>query len=532
MSTIKVNNLSGKGGATPNLPDGAVISGVATVTNLKPTNVNVSGAVTATTFDGSLKSTGTPTLGLGVTINSSGVHISGVTTVGVVTGGTFYGDGSNLAGVGETIAPWHYNPPLNGIDSLISPGIGITFNKAIYNGSGTITAKVVNVASGAAGTTKQSWGISSVTKGVTDFTLNSVASLGGDNTIQITIPDGFFVDSNETSYVGTAWTFNTTDPENKLFTWGDNRYGVLGLNDTNHRSSPVQIPGTTWAKPATAYGGVVAQRGAAVKTDGTLWAWGAQSGQGVLGLNNAVNYSSPVQIGGGTDWATGRRSIAAGYNQAAAIKTDGTLWTWGNNGEGALGHNESPSSRPRYSSPVQVPGTTWKSIKTGYYYMLATKTDGTLWSWGYNVQGQLGQNSVVKYSSPVQIPGTSWAEPEPANMSSFATRTDGTLWSFGENAAGSLGINIAGSPGRRSSPTQIPGSWSTTGLHGHAYVVLAVKTDGTLWSWGNAGDDSYGLLGQNSNVSYSSPVQIGSETDWNTTVGAAYKTAIQADETP
>ena len=96
MSTINVNNLSGRGGATPNLPDGAVISGVATVTNLKPTNVNVSGAVTATTFDGSLKSTGTPTLGLGVTINSSGIHVSGVATVGVLTGGTYYGDGTNL----------------------------------------------------------------------------------------------------------------------------------------------------------------------------------------------------------------------------------------------------------------------------------------------------------------------------------------------------------------------------------------------------------------------------------------------------
>ena len=584
MSTIKVNNLSGKGGATPNLPDGAVISGVATVTNLKPTNVNVSGAVTATTFDGSLKSTGTPTLGLGVTINSSGVHISGVTTVGVVTGGTFYGDGSNLAGVGETIAPWHYNPPLNGIDSPLTTGIGITFNKAIYNGSGTITAKVVNVASGAAGTTKQSWGISSVTKGVTDFTLNSVASLGGDNTIQITIPDGFFVDSNETSYVGTAWTFNTAEPVNKLFTWGDNRYGVLGLNDTTHRSSPTQIPGLTWAEPATSYGGIVAQRGAAirtdgtlwvwgtnqagafgtnqsyiqrsspvqvpgttwsdisfgdefnvaVKTDGTLWSWGNQGGNGVLGLNNAVQYSSPVQIPG-TTWATGRRKIAAGYNNAAAIRTDGTLWTWGNNGHGALGHNEAPSSRPRYSSPTQIPGTTWKSVKAGYYYMLATKTDGTLWSWGYNTQGQGGVNNANDgHSSPTQVPGTSWAEPEIGNLSSYATRTDGTLWAFGENAAGSLGINIEGSPGRRSSPTQIPGTWSTTGLHGHAYAVLAVKANGTLWAWGDAGNDAYGLLGQNQpqTSQYSSPVQIGSETDWHTTVGAAYKTAIQADETP
>ena len=110
MSTIKVNNLSGKGGATPNLPDGAVISGVATVTNLKPTNVIVSGAVTATTFDGSLKSTGTPTLGLGVTINSSGINVSGV-----LTATTLYGDGSALTGAGDSIAPHYYNPDVGDI---------------------------------------------------------------------------------------------------------------------------------------------------------------------------------------------------------------------------------------------------------------------------------------------------------------------------------------------------------------------------------------------------------------------------------
>ena len=118
MSTINVTNLSGRGGATPNLPDGAVISGVATVTNLKPTNVNVSGAVTATTvvattFDGSLKSTGTPTLGLGVTINSSGLVVSGVTTAGIGSFTTVYGDGSNLTGVGGSIGVWYYNPPVS-----------------------------------------------------------------------------------------------------------------------------------------------------------------------------------------------------------------------------------------------------------------------------------------------------------------------------------------------------------------------------------------------------------------------------------
>ena len=96
MSTINVTNLKGRGGSSPTLPDGAVISGVATVTN-----VSVSGAVTATTFDGSLKSTGTPTLGLGVTINASGVAVSGV-----LTATTFKGDGSNLTGVGVTICTY------------------------------------------------------------------------------------------------------------------------------------------------------------------------------------------------------------------------------------------------------------------------------------------------------------------------------------------------------------------------------------------------------------------------------------------
>ena len=120
-------------------------------------------------------------------------------------------------------------------------------------------------------------------------------------------------------------------------------------------------------------------------------------------------------------------------------------------------------------------------------------------------------------------------------MHCLATRTDGTLWAWGENHRGSLGINLDDSPGRRSSPTQIPGTtWSTTGLHGHPYATLAVKTDGTMWAWGDGAGSNYndGLLGQNSIQSFSSPVQIGSNTDWHTTLGAAYKTLMQADETP
>jgi alpha-tubulin suppressor-like RCC1 family protein len=85
-----------------------------------------------------------------------------------------------------------------------------------------------------------------------------------------------------------------------------------------------------------------------------------------------------------------------------ATKTDGTLWAWGGNGNGQLGQNNTT----QFSSPVQIPGTTWSSISAGYYHSLATKTDGTLWSWGRNSYGQLGQNNTInvhhqyKYQEP------------------------------------------------------------------------------------------------------------------------------------
>jgi hypothetical protein len=88
-----------------------------------------------------------------------------------------------------------------------------------------------------------------------------------------------------------------------------------------------------------------------------------------------------------------------------ATKTDGTLWSWGSNGGGTLGQNTTTD----VSSPVQIPGTTWSSISAVSNHSLATKTDGTLWSWGRNNYGQLGQNTTTSVSSPVQIPGTTWS---------------------------------------------------------------------------------------------------------------------------
>ena len=135
--------------------------------------------------------------------------------------------------------------------------------------------------------------------------------------------------------------------------------------------------------------------------------------QGELGLNDVINRSSPTQIPG-TTWT----SVQANWNHVMAFKSDGTLWNWGHNSHGSLGQN----NRTEYSSPVQVPGTTWSKGSIGGTNTFAIKTDGTLWSWGYNGYGTLGQNQSGGHrSSPTQIPGN-WGTIVAADNHVYATR--------------------------------------------------------------------------------------------------------------
>ena len=516
MSTINVTNLSGRGGGTPNLPDGAVISGVATVTNLKPTNVNVSGAVTATTFDGSLKSTGTPTLGLGVTINSSGVAISGV-----ITATTFKGDGSNLTGVGESIAPWYYNPDVGDVLVMPQTGIGITFNKKVLAGSGTATLKIVNA--GVAGTTIQSWGITSFTQAkVTEITLGSLVSdLTTDQTYEISYPSGFIKDSNDTDYVGTAYTFSIVSGQVKMFVVGDNTNGELGVSDRTDRSSPVQVTGSDWADSHQS-NSRESYHLIQPLTDGTLFGWG-YNGQGQLGLSDTASRSSPTQIPG-TTWASG----STGANCSMVLKTDGTLWGMGENDYGQCANPAAVSSN--INSPTQVPGTTWstgekKLAMSKRKWGTAIKTDGTLWTWGFGDYGNLGLNHVNHRSSPIQIPGTTWNKVTAGDYHAIATKTDGTLWTWGNGNQGKLGHNQPANLDY-SSPVQIPGTTWTGDITASETASFAVKTDGTLFVWGF---NNQGQLGLNSTVSYSSPVQVPGTT-WNRLAGGEnYVTSIKTD---
>ena len=156
-----------------------------------------------------------------------------------------------------------------------------------------------------------------------------------------------------------------------------------------------------------------------------MWGYNYHGG---LGLNDTVYRSSPTQVGSDTTWSTNFSTI----NNAAtfAIKTDGTLWAWGDNGYGKLGINQPPGSQ--YSSPIQIPGTTWANVVSDWASgVKATKTDGTLWSWGNNDNGQLGQNqsagSLAMISSPIQIPGTTWPTDSRKMTVNAFIKTDGTL---------------------------------------------------------------------------------------------------------
>ena len=312
-----------------------------------------------------------------------------------------------------------------------------------------------------------------------------------------------------------------------LFTWGSNSQGQLGSGAaiTVSRSSPGTTAGggINWKQVACGY-----SFGAAIKTDGTLWTWGANA-SGQLGDNSAVSKLSPVTTaGGGTNW----KQTACGYFHTAAIKTDGTLWTWGSNNRGQLGANLATNVSRSSPATTAGAGANWRQVAACTYATFAIKTDGTLWAWGNNNGGQLGDNTIVNKSSPVTTAGggTNWKQVACAYNHTTAIKTDGTLWTWGGNAFGQLGDNTT-TP--RSSPATTAGAgtdWKQVACG--SFYTAAVKTDGTLWTWGG---NSSGQLGANltTTVSRSSPgTTAGGGTNWKQ-VACGYRTAsaVKADGT-
>ncbi len=458
--------------------------------------VNVSGVLTASSFSGNL------------TGSASGLTGTPNVTVGVITATSFYGSGANLTGiaagayVGQSTTSQSPTTTINlSLGNVVYFTHDVDTTVAFANTSTTQEVRFIRVKDDTATPRSITWPSGFIWDGGNAPTLISSPSSSDAQIFNLTTRD-----SGVTWYAYQEFSYG---PATELWSWGRNTEGRLGQNNTTDRSSPVQVPGTTWS---SVYAGQ--QHSLSTKTDGTLWAWGENS-DGQLGQNNKTRYSSPVQIPG-TTW-----SKISGGRHCFGVKTDGTLWGWGDNVNGTLGVN----SEVDYSSPVQIPGTTWRTVSSGTYHTLATKTDGTLWAWGAGPNGNLGQNNRINCSSPVQIPGTTWnfINASIATRSSFATKTDGTLWSWGYNTQGQLGQN---NTTYFSSPVQIPGTtWSSIGS---GTGVLATKTDGTLWAWGSNGQ---GQLGQNNRTNYSSPRQIPGTTWSSISAGRYFSSSIKTDGT-
>ena len=258
-----------------------------------------------------------------------------------------------------------------------------------------------------------------------------------------------------------------------LLAWGDNSRGEVGDGEVS--SQPQLVP------KAIANGfSLLMGPHYGLKTDATGWTWGGALVHGVVRSNFPIEY---LQVSSGS--------------ATVAVQRDGSLWTWGANEVGQLGIG-STSTISQTSVPQQI-GLGYVAVAAGLNFCMALKDDGTLWSWGYNPSGQLGDGTTTIRYSPVQI-GSGFAAIAAGQNFGMGLKSDGSLWTWGFNSDGQLGN---GTTTDQHSPVQI-GTGFTLIAAGDEFAVAA-KSDGTLWAWGNNLD---GQLGDGTNINRSSPVQV------------------------
>ncbi len=338
--------------------------------------------------------------------------------------------------------------------------------------------------------------------------------VGNNSTVNVNSP--VLVMSSIDPFVPTTGKSSALLKYGQLYTWGRSASGESGRNTTVAALSPVLVGlENNWVFVCTGYncGGI--------KSDGSLWMWGTGA-NGCIGDGVVVSRSSPVQIAG--SWSVVRTTSFSSPFNTVAIRTDGTLWAWGDNSIGQLGQNDLISR----SSPVQI-GNANNYIDCAYLsvglappfqtsLIIALRADGTLWAVGNGAyEGRTGTGVLTNYSSITQIgTSTDWASFSGTTNCVGAIKKDGTLWMWGTGGNGALGL---GNTISRSSPTQMGTGNDWAEVQCNYYYGMARKTNGTIWSWGIGGTGNLG----NGTVSRSSPLQIGPSTNaWYALGGGEY----------
>jgi alpha-tubulin suppressor-like RCC1 family protein len=217
--------------------------------------------------------------------------------------------------------------------------------------------------------------------------------------------------------------------------------------------------------------------------------------------------------------------VSAGSNQTYTLKSDGSIWSWGNNSSGQLGNGSLSSA---LSAKQTVNMSSMISISAGGSFGLGLKSDGTVWGWGQNTMGQLGNTVLTEQQYlPQKIEGfNSVVAVSAGNTHSLALKNDGTVWAFGSNIFGELGI---GSNSNMYTPTKIPSLTGVKAISAGMFYSLALKTDGTVWVWGS---NSYGQLGDGTTDNRLTPVKITSLSAVNSiSAGLYHSLALKEDGT-
>ncbi|MDH5721666.1 MAG: DUF4215 domain-containing protein, partial [Spirochaetia bacterium] len=364
--------------------------------------------------------------------------------------------------------------------------------------------------------------------------------------------------NNEYIQISAGWGHTAAiKGDSTLWTWGYNARGQIGDGSTTNKYLPAQIgTSTNWAYVSAGKN----QHMAAVKTNGTLWAWG-WNGNGQLGDGTQVDKHSPVQVGVDTDWSI----VSVGDRHTAAIKADGSLWAWGSGylGDGTTSMRTSPvqigtgtCTLAEYQTKMDCETNTgiwtfdtdWISVSAGSYFSIAIKIDGTLWSWGTNSWGELGLGdntyqllpqlvgacSVMGFYTQVDCEGnsgiwnydTDWTLAAVGYKQAIALKSNGTLWAWGRNDYGQVGD---GTSATRYLPVQIGADIDWISVSAGNNHSIAVKANKNIWAWGY---NAYGQLGENTTETRFSPVLISSEVDWlKVSAGANHSIALKTDNT-
>jgi alpha-tubulin suppressor-like RCC1 family protein len=275
---------------------------------------------------------------------------------------------------------------------------------------------------------------------------------------------------------------------------------------------PIKLSGQAITRARVSGGGYHAL---AIAPDGSLWSWGGAMHGEACGLGIVSGpVRHPTRVSKDNDWA----EVIAGYSYSLALKRDGSLWAWGGNPAGMLGDGTSQTR----NTPVRV-GTSndWLMAGAGLHHSAGLKRDGTIWTWGANSFGELGIPELQKTTNESWVPirvgmETNWKAIAVSAVHNVALKSNGTLWTWGDSAL--TPTVAANSPSNHYAPVQIGSDTNWTALAAGYYHTIGLKTDGTLWSWGR----NNSLIGGIPAKSAAVPRQFGTNADWAAIYDGAY----------